>query len=163
MKKTALLIIVFSCLFGCGKNEEKSLDELVKYCWVKYGEESEGMMDDPKCSNFTVFGRIAEIGVNRKCGYPDLYRGERNLNDLSNLSKKDRKYVEQVLACAEKYIKYAAPGNTPNSYRESSLPQVFEKLKADRQCNMSVVKDRIGLLAMSRRYELIGDEGICRK
>lgn len=163
MKKTGLLIIVFGCLFGCSKNEEKSLDELVKYCLVKYGERGSGMMSDPKCSNFAVLGRIQEIGFNRKCGYPDLYRGERNLNDLSNLSKKDRQYVEQVLACAEKYIKYAVPGNAPNSYRESSLPQVFEKLKIDRQCNMPAVKERLEYIIIGRRYERIGDEGSCRK
>ena len=162
MNKILLLILSLSCcLFGCSK--EQNLDELVKFCWNKYGEESEGLMSDPKCSNMAVWSRLTEVGNNRKCGYPDLYHGERNLNDLSKLKKKDRQYTELVLDCAEKYLKYAEPDHiVPNGYEERSLPQVLEKLKPDHKCNIPAVKERIEFLILGRRGNLIGDEGICR-
>ena len=164
MKKILLLIVVFSCcLIGCSKDHDQSLDELVKFCWTKYGEESEGLMEDPKCSNWAVIGRLAEVGNNRKCGYPDLYHGERNLNNLSKLNKKDRQYAELVLNCTKQYLKYAEPDHiVPNGYEERSLPQVLAKLKLDHKCNIPAVKERIDLIMLGRRGNLIGDEGICR-
>lgn len=165
MIKILLLALGVSCvvLVGCSKESDQSLDELVKFCWTKYGEESNGLMDDPKCSNWAVIGRLSEVGNNRKCGYPDLYHGERNLNNLSKLKKADRQYAELVLSCTEKYLKYAAPDHiVPNGYEERSLPQVLEKLKLDHKCNIPAVRERIDLVMLGRRGDLIGDEGICR-
>jgi hypothetical protein len=164
MNKILLLMISLSCcMVGCNKNHDQNLEKLVKYCWIKYGEESEGLMDDPKCSNWAVIGRLSEIGNNRKCGYPDLYHGARNLNDLSKLNKKDRQYIELVLNCTEQYLKYAAPCRiVPNGYEESSLPQVLVELKTDHKCNIPAVKERIEFIMLGRRGNMIGDEGICR-
>ena len=163
MNKILLLMISLSCLVGCSKDRDQSLDELVKFCWTKHGEDGNGLMDDPKCSNMAVIGRLMEVGNNRKCGYPDLYHGEKNLNDLSKLKKEDRQYTELVLSCTEKYLKYAEPNHiVPNGYEESLLPQVLEKLKLDHKCNIPAVKERIDLIMLGRRGNMIGDEGICR-
>ena len=163
MNKILLLMISLSCLVGCSKDRDQSLDELVKFCWTKHGEDGNGLMDDPKCSNMAVIGRLMEVGNNRKCGYPDLYHGEKNLNDLSKLRKEDLQYTELVLSCTEKYLKYAEPNHiVPNGYEERSLPQVLEKLKLDHKCNIPAVKERIDLIMLGRRGNMIGDEGICR-
>jgi hypothetical protein len=163
MKKILLLIVILSCcLVGCSKDHEK-LDELVKFCWAKHGDDGDRLMNDPKCSNMAVIGRLMEVGNNRKCGYPDLYHGERILNDLSKFKKEDRQYTELVLSCTEKYLKYAEPDHiVPNGYEERSLPRVLEKLKLDHKCNIPAVKERIDLIMLGRRGNLIGDEGICR-
>jgi len=163
VNKILLLMISLSCLVGCSKDRDQSLDELVKFCWTKHGEDGNGLMNDPKCSNMAVIGRFMEVGNNRKCGYPDLYHGERNLNDLSKLKKEDLQYTELVLSCTEKYLKYAEPNHiVPNGYEERSLPQVLEKLKLDHKCNIPAVKERIDLIMLGRRGNMIGDEGICR-
>jgi len=164
MKKILLLMISLSCcLVGCSKDQDQSLDKLVKFCWNKHGDNTDSVMNDPKCSNMAVIGRFMEVGNNRKCGYPDLYHGERNLNDLSKLKKEDRQYIELVLGCTEKYLKYAAPNHiVPNGYEERSLLRVLEKLKLDHKCNIPAVKERIDLIMLGRRGDWIGDEGICR-
>jgi len=163
MNRILLLIISLSCLVGCSKDQEQSLDELVKFCWNTHGDNTDSVMNDPKCSNMAVIGRFMEIGNNRKCGYPDLYHGERNLNNLNKLKKEDRQYVELVLSCTEKYLNYAESNHiVPNGYEERSLPQVMEKLQLDHKCNIPAVKERIDLIMLGRRGKLIGDEGICR-
>jgi len=165
MNKLLLIVSVISCMLlaGCDRNNDADLEKVVKFCWNKYKDDEPKMLSDPKCSNFAVLGRLSEITHNRQCGYPDLYNGERNLNDLSNLSKKDREYVNKVISCADRYLKYAASSTrVPNAYDYSSKSMVLAELSKDNHCNIPAVAERLDMILMAKRHTLTGDE-FCRK
>lgn len=164
MYKLLIISIVSGMLLGgCSRSEDASLDKLVEFCWNKYKDDESNLMSDPKCSNFAVLGRLSEVGHNRWCGYPDLYKGERNLNDLSNLSKKDREYVNLVVSCADRYLRYALPCHiVPNAYDDKSKTLVLAELSKDNQCNIPAVQERIDMIMLGKRGKMTGDE-FCRK
>ena len=159
-----LMICALLFIVSCSREGDQSLDKLVKVCWAKYEHDESGLMNDPKCSNMAVITRLMDVDLNRRCGYPDLYNGKRNLDDLSNLTKKEQQYTQLVLSCTEQYLKYAEPDRlVPNGYEYSSLKTVLHHLAKDQKCNIPAVKSRLDLIMMGKRGKWKGDEGVCRE
>lgn len=142
--KYILMAILTLSLTGCFESEEENTEKLISDCWKKYEHDEEGILKDPKCSNLTVIERFSVVNSNRACAYPDLYNGEYNLNDLSNLSAKEQTYTKNVLVCTDKYRKYAdLDPRLPKIYDKKSITKVIAALEQDKNCDNPAVRARL--------------------
>lgn len=138
MRKFVLTAICLSAAFGCSKNEEVNHEKLVSSCWSKYEHNPDGLVSDPDCSNLAVISRLERVHTNRLCGYPDLYAGELDLNQVDLLPAKDKEYVKNTLSCVSKYKSTLTRTDHPyfkNNYSERSFRSAMAALEEDVDCN----------------------------